>query len=96
VNGSLAQRADPSPALGETGWGWLSRYFYSPPGPDRVAIDWLGAAHWPNGPGQWRGSCLGAFRRRPPERVEGSPLPASENLHRSGSSQRPFAGDLAP
>jgi len=27
---------------------------------------------------------LALFRRRPPERVEGSSPPASENLHRSG------------
>jgi hypothetical protein len=27
---------------------------------------------------------LALFRRRPPERVEGSSLPASENLHRTG------------
>ena len=29
-------------------------------------------------------SCLGAFRRRPPERVDRLGIPASENLHRSG------------
>jgi len=28
---------------------------------------------------------LALFRRRPPEHVKGSPLPASENLHMSGN-----------
>jgi len=37
---------------------------------------------------------VACFRRRPPERVEGSSLPASENLHNSGN--KPFGSIAAP
>jgi hypothetical protein len=40
----------------------LSRNFrHGPPGPDRLTIDRLGAARWPNGAGQCRGSWAAAM-----------------------------------